>query len=266
MKLLGIIGKPLDHSLSPKMFNAIFKKWNWPYRYLPFQVERAHLKNLIVCMKLVDVAGLNITAPYKEAVLPLLDKLDISAKQCGAVNTIVRRKNQFIGFNTDGEGFVMAMKVACGVSSKNKRVIIIGAGGAARAIAASLAKSGAKKIIFLNRHPLRARKAANSLKKYFPKTEWKGYALTSGQCRRHFPETDIAVQATSASLKLPIPYLPKKSFVCDINYWDKKSPLLRNAKRLSLKTMDGLWMLVYQASLNLTLWTGKKIKPSSLKG
>src|SRR3990167_4576711 len=82
MKLLGIIGKPVERSLSPAIYNSIFKKTGLPWRYLPFQVEKTHLKNLIVCMKLVDLCGLNITVPYKEAVLPFLDRLDSSALQC----------------------------------------------------------------------------------------------------------------------------------------------------------------------------------------
>lgn len=241
MKLFGIIGKPLDHSLSAKLFNAIFKKWRMDCRYLPFQVEKSGLKNLIVCMKLVDVEGLNITAPYKEAVLPFLDGLDPFAKKCGAVNVIVRRKNRFIGMNTDGPGFVQALKKIGKVDPKNKQIAIIGTGGAAKAIAAALKAAGAKQIVIFNRH---AKKI-----KY----------------QRVFPNIDVLIQATSAQPKLPLQLLPKRALVCDIVYKPPRTKIILQAKKLNLKTMDGLWMLVFQAALNFKLWTGKKVDPHGLR-
>ena len=138
MKLFGIIGKPLNQTLSPKIFNAIFKKRNLPYRYLPFQVEKEHLKNLILCMKLIDVEGLNVTAPYKESVISFLDGLDATAKESGSVNAIVRSKNRFIGYNTDGVGFSEALFEKKGFAPKGKNIVIVGEGGAAKGIAASL--------------------------------------------------------------------------------------------------------------------------------
>ena len=234
MKLFGIIGKPLDHSLSPKLFNAIFKNLKLPCRYLPFQVEKPHLKNLIVCMKLVDVFGLNVTTPYKRVVAPYLDKLDISAKRCGAVNTIVRRKNRFIGFNTDGEGFVNALWEKKKIRPKGKIVTIFGNGGAARGIAAALAKGGAKKVHVLNRRRIR-------------------------NAKKYLRTTDILIKATSAQLTVPLSLLPKKAIVCDIVYHPRQTKLLHLANKKGFKTMDGLWMLIYQANLNLKLWTGKSI-------
>lgn len=241
IKLLGIIGKPLDHSLSPKIFNQIFKKLKLPYRYLPFQVDKKHLKNLIVCMKLVDVEGLNITTPYKKAVIPFLDYLDPFAKKCGAINTIVRKKNLFIGFNTDGPGFVQSLKKVGKVNPKNKRVAIIGSGGAAKAIAAALAEAKAKKIVIFNRNS--------------KKTKY----------RRIFPNVDILIQATSIQPKLPLHLLPKWALVCDIVYHPLWTLTLKKAKKLKLKTMDGLWMLCFQATMNLKHWMGKKVAPLLLR-
>ena len=263
MKLLGIIGKPLDTVLAPKIFNTLFKKKGLPYRYLPFQVEKPHLKNLILCMKLVDVVGLNVTLPYKESVLPFLDALDVSAKECGAVNTIVRKKNRFIGYNTDGKGFCLALKAQKGFKIQNKRATLIGSGGAARAIAAALATAGAKSICLLNRHPNRAIKAATFFKKRFPKTKWQGLPLNAKNCRRIFQETDLLVQTTSTLPNLPLIHLPKKCLVSDVCYRERR--LLFKAKKRGLNTLDGLWMLVHQASLNHQLWTGKKVDPAELR-
>lgn len=241
MKLYGIIGKPLDHSPSPRLYNAAFKKWGLPYRYLPFQVERPYLKNLVRCMKLVDVAGLNVTIPYKEVVCAVVDRLDASAKKCGAVNTIVRRKNRFIGYNTDGAGFLKFLREIKKFSPKGKKIAIVGAGGAARGIAAALASAGAKEIVLCNHHLARAKKVARFLRKNFPKTQW--------QVRRPFPKTDLLVQTTPVALKWPRHLMTKKTLVIDIR----------------LNFSDGLWMLAFQASLNLKLWTGRSIDPHWLR-
>lgn len=257
MKLYGIIGKPLDHSLSPKFFNALFKKHRLDCRYLPFQVERPYLKNLILCMKLVDVYGLNVTAPYKEAVIPFLDRLDPAAKKCGAVNTIVRRGQVFIGTNTDGAGFLKALRVRGKISPKNKRVTLIGAGGVARGIAGALAQAGARQIHFLSRHPRKASKAARRLQKYFRKTVWKVLPLSPSAAARALKETDILIQATPAFVKLPLKFLPKHTIVCDVIYRPRKTPLLKQAARRRLKTLEGRRMFFYQAQANWKLWRVK---------
>lgn len=264
MKLLGIIGEPVEKSLSPEIYNSIFKKTGLAWRYLPFQVEKNHLKNLIVCMKLVDLCGLNVTVPYKTAVLPFLDRLDSSARTSGAVNTIVRRDHRFIGFNTDGDGFCNALKEQKGINPKGKTVVLIGAGGAARGIAAALAKRGAKNIRLLNRSIDKAEKARVHLRKYFPKPKWEVFSLTPKNLKKSFASADILVHATSANLKLPLKYLGPKALVCDIRYRKGSTPLLKTAKRKKLKTLDGLWMLAHQASLNLKLWTKKDIAPGKL--
>lgn len=265
MKIFGLIGKPIHHSPAPKIFNAVFKKLNLAHRYLPFQVEKEHLKNLILCMKLVDVHGLNVTIPYKESVLPFLDSLDVSAKQSGAVNTIVRRKNKFIGYNTDGIGFVEALREQKNFNPRGKNIVILGAGGAARGIAAALAKAGASTISILNRHPVRAKKAASFLKKQFPKTIFHGFGLNQKGQRDLFAKADLLVQATSAHLTVPLEHLPKKALVCDIVYKPLQTKLLNQAQKLKLPTLDGLWMLVFQAKWNLKLWTGADVDATWLR-
>ncbi|MDP2599753.1 MAG: shikimate dehydrogenase [Deltaproteobacteria bacterium] len=264
MKLLGIIGKPVENSFSPEIYNSFFKRIGLPWRYLAFQVEKKYLKNLVVCMKLVDLYGLNITAPYKETVLPFLDRLDPSARESGAVNTIVRRGNRFIGFNTDGDGFCNALKEQKKIVLKGKTIAVIGAGGAARGIAAALAKRGAKNIQLLNRNLYKAKKGAAHLKKHFPKTRWTALALTLKNLKKSFTTADILVHATSADLKLPLQWLGPKALVCDIRYQKGLTPLLKAAKKEKLSTLDGLWMLAHQASLNLKLWTQKNIPPGKL--
>lgn len=265
MKLFGIIGKPLAGSLSPKLFNVIFKQRNLPYRYLPFQVEKAHLKNLILCMKLTDVEGLNVTAPYKEAVVPHLDLLDASARRAGAVNVIYRRGKKFVGGNTDGEGFCKALGFKLKWKPADKTITLIGAGGAARGLACSLAKAGAQKIYILNRKPKRAKRLASFFKKQFPKTKWFARPLTKSALRRSFPETDLLIQTTPGLKPLPIVLLPAHAIVSDIVTHPKITPLLRQARKKHFKTLDGRRMLLFQAALNLKIWTGLSLKPQSLR-
>lgn len=265
MKLYGIIGKPLDSSLSPKLYQAFFKKFLPDTRYLPFQVEKPHLKNLIACMKLVDVMGLNITSPYKEAVLPYLDGTEGLGKLCGAVNTIVRIKNRFYGINTDGPGFVLALKHRGKFNPGEKRVFVLGAGGAARGIAGALAGNGAQSIIVANRHFDKAKKMVREMKKNFPKTKWMAVPLSPVSLKKFFPQTDLLIQATSSpKVNFPLTLLPRQALVADIIYQPRETPLLKKAKKLKLKTLGGLWMFVHQASLNIETWFHKKIDPAWL--
>ncbi|MDO8494854.1 MAG: hypothetical protein Q7S68_05905 [Deltaproteobacteria bacterium] len=239
MKLFGIIGKNLEHSPSAKIYNAVFKKFGIEAHYLPFQVAQPHLKNLLRCMQLIDVAGLNITAPYKMAVLPFLEKLDVSAKTAGSVNTIAKKNNRWVGFNTDGEGFVTALKQQASLSPRGLRVTILGNGGAARGIAAALKAKGAKKIHLMGRNK-------KNLKKILP-------------------QTDLLIQATPVAPACPFALLPKEALVADIVYHPTVTPFLKKAQKAKRPTLDGLWMLIHQANANLKLWIGQTADPDWLR-
>lgn len=245
MRLYGIIGHRLDKSLSPKLFNSLFKKLGKEARYLPFEVDRKHLKNLVVCMKLIDVDGLNVTQPYKKKVGRFLDWLDPLARKAGAVNCIVRRKNRFLGYNTDGPGWVKAFREKCGSPLKGKRVTLIGDGGAAAGIGAACRKAGAQ-VTVLNRSGRHPRLRQNNFRKIFP-------------------NTDVLIHAVPADLDLPLELLPKTAVVSDIRYNPHATKLIRAAKKRKLKTLDGLWLFVYQGAENFRLWTGKRVSPDRLR-
>ena len=230
-KLLGIIGKPLAHSLSPKLHNRWLAKFRLPFVYLPFELEPSHLKHLKKLMRLADIWGLNVTAPYKEKVIPFLDKLDVSARRAGAVNTIVRRGLKLVGYNTDGAGWVLAMQKQTDFKAKNSFVVILGAGGAAKAIASELKKRGAKKIIKVRRP--------------FSRTALK----------KLFATADLLIQATPVSPQVPFESLPKRACVMDLVYHPNPTPFLRQAKKLGFKTIGGLGMLKAQATLSFQLFT-----------
>lgn len=265
MKLYGIIGNPLDRSPSPKIFQSVFRKLKTEGHYLPFWVEKKHLKNLVLCMKLCDVEGLNVTIPYKEAVIPYLDRLDSSARRAGAVNTIVRKKNKFIGYNTDGAGFIRSLREKRNFRLRGEVCTLLGAGGTARGIAAALGEQGVKTVHIHNRHRKKAEAFCRHFKKSFPKTLWKAWTLNRKESNHTFPETQLLVQCTPASPRVALKSLPSSALVADIVYSPIRTEFLIQAEHLGLKTLDGLWMLLYQHTLNLKLWTGRQIDPNWLR-
>lgn len=270
--LLGIIGGHLEGSVSTVFYNRLFKRFELPYAYLPFQIEKQDLKNLIVCMRLLGLTGINVTIPYKEEVLKVLKRLDVSGKLCGAVNTIVKRGEDFVGYNTDGLGWQRAFERVHGGSPSGRAVTLLGAGGAARAIGAALGSCKANKVFIVNRTLARARRLASFFNSRFDSTEFKAVPWNFKFLEMIFPETEILIQATSLGFlepfrqKLPLRLLDRDSLVSDIVYRPHfLTPILRQARRLNLPILDGLWMFVYQAQSNLKLWTGQSFEPRILR-
>ncbi len=255
-QLLGIIGNPIKHSLSADLYNHFFKRAGLPYVYLPFQLEQKSLKNLITTLRLMDVESLNVTIPFKEAIVPYLDRLDQSAAGPQTVNLIVRKKNQFVGYNTDGAGWRRAIQEQTRFRPAGKTAVILGAGGTARTLSFVLAKDRIRHLILLNRSPNRSLRLARFLKKKFPRLQITTAPLTAKSFRAHFPAADLLVNTTPQLLKLPIALLPQHAVVSDVIYRSFLTPLIRGAKKRGLKSCDGLWMFVHQAVLNLQLWTG----------
>lgn len=247
MKLFGIIGSSINESPSPDLYNTVFKKLGLSRRYIPISVGKREFPNLIRVMQVMDFAGLNVTIPYKEKIILFLDGLDKSAKLCGAVNTIVQRGNQFIGYNTDGAGFVAALRAQKKCSPRGKRILILGSGGAARGIAAALASHNAKEISFLGRNKAKTKRLVHFFRKKFPKTEWKAGLAE---------EIDLVIQTTPVSPHFPFDKLPSTTIVCDIRLHPLRTNFLKRARQAGLRTMDGRGMFLHQARLNIKLWAG----------
>ncbi|HCX89355.1 MAG TPA: shikimate dehydrogenase, partial [Deltaproteobacteria bacterium] len=150
-KITGILGHPIHHSLSPLMHNTVFKHLGLNYVYLPFDVKPGDLKDSINAIRCMNIVGVNLTIPHKERVIAYLDRIDTEAELIGAVNTVKNIDSELVGFNTDGKGFLESLKNDLGFSPKGKRILMVGAGGAARGILVSLALGGAKKISVANR-------------------------------------------------------------------------------------------------------------------
>jgi shikimate dehydrogenase len=259
-RLVGIIGNPLDHSLSPTIHNAAFDYLGLNWCYVPLPVEEGNLSAGVDGIKALRFAGVNVTMPFKTEVLPLLDEVAMFAESVGAVNTIFIDKGKLIGYNTDGRGFYTALVRDLGYDVKGKRVLVLGAGGASRSVTVSLALAGCQAIVIVNRSPERSRQLAEIILKSTPDIDvtWlspdDNYDIV-------LAESDLIINATplttfNGSLRVPVSLLNKNQIVCDLNYSLYQPPLLQEAEARGAQVMDGKGMLLYQAAAAFEIWTG----------
>lgn len=261
-KVCGIIGDPIEHTMSPAMHNAAFRALGLDYAYLAFRVRKEALKNAIAGLKALGIAGLNVTIPHKVDIMPLLDKLDPLAERMGAVNTIVNEGGLLIGYNTDAPGFLQALQ-SNGIKPGGKKIVVIGAGGAAKGIAFVLAEAGAS-LVVLNRTPLRAEELATQMARFYHQG-LKAMALSEANLKEALADADVLVNTTSAGMvpdvdqtPVPVRLLKPGITVFDIVYNPRETRLLREAKAAGARTIFGLDMLVWQGALAFEKWTGQK--------
>ncbi|MHA2657782.1 MAG: shikimate dehydrogenase [bacterium JZ-2024 1] len=253
-KITGIFGFPIEHTLSPVMHNTAFDALGLDIRYVAFKVSPYDLKDAVRAIRALNMLGVNITVPHKENVIPLLDKVDDEASFIGAVNTVVNSDGILVGYNTDGRGFIASLNEE-GISFEAKRILIIGAGGAARAISYYLSEK-AKSLWLYDIDKQKAEKLANDLSR-FRKCVSILYDL------KDIGTQDIIINATPLGLKPddPLPLQPefinKDTVVYDLVY--KQTQFLKMAQQRGAKTLDGSGMLLWQGVLAFELWTG--IKP-----
>ncbi len=258
-KVCAIIGDPVGHSLSPVMHNAAFKELGLNLVYVAFTVTRNELKEAISGARTLGLRGLNVTMPHKNAVMKYLDKIDSTAKAIGAVNTILNNKGKLIGFNTDGTGAMIALQKN-GVSPVGKKFVLLGAGGAGKAIAFQAAQD-VEELVILNRTSEKAEMLAEVLHKKFGK-KVKGGALSSEILKEELRDADILVNATSVGMHPDVNrnIVPKSSLrpdlcVMDIIYSPLETKLVLDAKAVGAKVVSGLEMLVYQGAVSFEIWT-----------
>lgn len=258
----GIIGDPIAHTISPAMHNAAFLKLNLDSIYIPFKVEADHLIQAIQGMRALNLRGLNVTIPHKKAVISILDEVDPLAELIGAVNTIVNNNGCLKGYNTDASGFIRSL-IAEKVQPENKNIVILGAGGAARAVAFILADKGAE-LTIINRHLEPAQGLAGWLMRNF-RREVKALELNNPNLKDALKGADIVINSTSVGMSpqisetlVPARLLKKDLTVIDIVYNPVRTRLLTEASRKGAKTISGLEMLVWQGAAAFELWTGHK--------
>ena len=263
-RLCGIIGDPVEHTMSPAMHNAAFARMGLDFWYVPFRVKPEDLAQAVAGMKALNIRGLNVTIPHKVAIIPFLDELDLLAKKIGAVNTVVNDNGVLQGFNTDAIGFLDAL-MQKGVEPKGKRVVLLGAGGAGRAVSFVLAERGAHLVILNRRLELDwAEDLARQLSQTFGR-EVKALESTERNLAQALDGAYILVNATSVGMSPNIdetlvePDLLKPSLVVfDAVYNPVKTKLLRQAEQIGAQTISGLEMLVWQGALAFELWTGAR--------
>lgn len=261
-RVCGVIGDPIGHSLSPVIQNAAFKARRLDYVYHAFQVKKEALGEAIREMREHAIAGLNVTIPHKVAVMKYLDKLDPLAEKIGAVNTIVNKDGVLSGYNTDAVGFLEPL-LKIGAELEGKKAVILGAGGAARAISFVLAEKGAE-LYILNRTVEKAGALAVRIKEKTGK-DAVSLELNPENLKEALTQTDIVVNTTSlgmspnvAETPLPDGLIRGGMLVYDIVYNPMETRLLREARAAGAETIAGMDMLVYQGAKAFELWTGVK--------
>jgi shikimate dehydrogenase len=261
-KVYGVIGDPIEHSLSPVMQNAAFAAAELDCVFLAFKVKPEEVGKALGGMRALDIQGLNVTMPYKNTVIGFLDEVDENTKLLGAVNTVKNIGGKLCGFNTDGVGALRALREN-GVDTKGKKVTLLGAGGAARAIACAIAPE-AEEFCIVNRTLNSAAELANLLNQKF-KSKVYAYTLSPLTVKANFAETDVLINATSVGMKpnasqslVPRRWLKPSLAVMDIIYNPVETKLAQDAKAAGAKVVSGVEMLIYQGAASFEIWTGKK--------
>ena len=264
-KIVGIIGYPLGHSLSPAMHNAAYRQLGLDYEYVPFEVPPEDLREALKGMRALHVAGFNVTIPHKETIVPMLDEVTKLARFIGAVNTVENQEGKLIGFNTDGPGFIESLKEDAAFDPKNKKVVVLGAGGASRAVSAMLAEVEVKSLTITDV----AEEKAKGLVEYLgssSKVPCHLIRIGSAEMKREIEEADLLVNTTPVGMhpkikESPLPgniKLNKKTLVYDLVYNPSETELLKTAKKSGCKTCSGLGMLVRQGAIAFTVFTGEE--------
>lgn len=263
--LAGIFGYPIRHSISPAMHNAAFTHIGIDAVYSAWETTPDDLATGVASLRSEDYLGANVTVPHKQAVMEHLDDIDDLATRIGAVNTIVNQEGRLLGSNTDALGFVNSLRSEAGVSAAGLEVVLIGAGGAARAAAYALADERASALTIANRTVERAESLANEI------TETgipvSAFGLDDPDFLSACERADLIVNSTSVGMmhgpaedKSPVPaeVISPGCVVYDMVYNPPKTPLLMDAERLGAKCVGGLPMLVYQGAAAWSRWTGRE--------
>ena len=255
VKRVFLLGYPIAHSLSPAMQNAAFRALDLNWRYELLETPHEDLRAVVTRLRANDCAGANVTIPHKQAVIEWLDELGEDARRIGAVNTIVKRADRLIGENTDGYGFLQSLRDAQ-VDARGAHVAILGAGGAAHAVAFAAADAGVANIALVNRTEAHAVRLADALRQHFPQL-----AVTVNR-RESIKDATLIVNATSVGMSpdghaspMPVAF-PRDAAAFDLVYRPARTRFLRDAERAGARTIGGIGMLAHQGAAAFRLWTG----------
>lgn len=268
-KLIGLIGNPVDHSKSPYMHNLSFEELDLDYAYMAFNVKEGFLKETVDGLRVLGARGFNITMPHKQEVMDYLDEIEEDARLIGAVNTVLNDKGKLIGYNTDGKGFIRSLEER-EVEYIGEKIVIIGAGGSAKAIAIELALKGAREIVIVNRTLEKAQAISQTINSKIEKGRSKTLKLDEKLLKEELKDAKVLINTTSIGMGNTIyrsiindnDSFHKDLFVADLIYKPARTRFLAMAEGEGCKTMNGLAMLVHQGALSFEIWTGQEMPKS----
>ena len=268
-RLAAVVANPIKHSISPFIHNRAFEATHTNGVYLAWEIEGTDLAETVANIRRYQMFGINLSMPYKEQVIPYLDQLSEEARLIGAVNTVVNRDGTLIGYNTDGKGFFKSLP---SFKISGKRMVLLGAGGAAKAILAQAILDGVSQVsVFVRSASIE--KTRPYLEKLQNETGFKVdlFALEDvSELQARITDSDLLVNATSVGMdgvSLPIPasvLLPEKLLVADVIYQPFETPFLKWARNQGNHAVNGLGMLLYQAAEAFQLWTGKEMPTAQI--
>ncbi len=265
--LYGVLGDPIAHSISPEMHNDAFRDNKMNAHYHAFQVSSERLADAVKGMNALGVRGFNVTIPHKTAIMPYLDRIDPLAKVIGAVNTVKLEDGLFVGYNTDGRGFVNGLKESLSAPLSSLNCLIIGAGGAARAIYYTLVEQGIGSITVCNRTVEKAEKLTED----HPDAEERR-VIRLDEAEKGLQQYDLVINTTSIGMKpdteaMPIALdkLKASAFVSDIIYNPLETTFLKTARQKGAAIQNGLPMFIHQGAQAFEIWTGIKPDTSRMK-
>ncbi len=259
--LYGVWGHPIKHSFSPLIHNPAFSKFGINAIYTAFDIHPDELEQAVRGARSLGLAGWNLTVPHKQAILPLLDEISDTANRIGAVNTVVNDNGRLVGDNTDADGFLSPLLARTQFQPTAAECLLIGAGGAARAVAFALADAGAGRITIANRTAETAQDLVAELRSETSLPSATACTLEAVAGTR-YPSVQLVVQCTSLGLSGHLPpcpdweSLPRDAVITDLVYGPQPTPFLQAASAHGLATHDGIWMLLGQASQAFYIWTG----------
>jgi shikimate dehydrogenase len=269
---LGVLGDPVAHSLSPRMQNAALRACDIHMQYARFHIRANELRSALLFLRRLHFIGVNLTVPHKIAAFTQIDEADASATRAGAVNTIGGRDEKLIGSNTDGEGFLRAIRTEFSIDLRDLRVMIIGAGGGTgRAIAWQCALENCERLVLVNRTLEKANALAEQLRPFFsgprvlgPTARIEAVAWDESAMRMQLADIDLIVNATPLGMNpsdpAPVParLLAPHQIVFDCVYESSKTALLRAAEEVGARGANGLSMLLHQGALSFSIWFNRE--------
>lgn len=253
-KVVGIVGYPVKHSLSPILHNTLFSELHLNYVYLSFEIHPTMFNFLPKSIRIMNIAGLNVTIPYKEKILRYLDSIDPLAKEIGAVNTIVNKNGKLIGYNTDVYGFIESLSQK---NLKNKDVFVLGCGGVSKAIIVGLKKLNVNRIFVSDIDRKKVENVKKLHKKLVEEVKPQKYSKILSKVEMFINATPVGMKENDPA-PIPLEYLSNRILIYDVIY-NRETELIKYAKKIGSEYIDGKPMFIYQAAESFFLWTG--IKP-----